>query len=406
MRIGEVAARANVNVETLRYYERRGLLPEPRRSVGGHRDYGEETVRFVCAVKEAQSLGFSLGEIEEYLRLSSRDPGRASEAARTRLEGKLSEVDGRISGLQTVRAGLTRALYEVWGEVGRSTSTAAYLARGGANPSLETGEPLHVTDGESVAGTLRTTHLPGVVLSWDDVLHVGPLAFDPEECRHVRAAFLAEHGWGARAAIEAELARRDELLDLAQEGSHPVVLWFEHDLFDQLQLLQVAARLSEHARVELIQSHDYLGKLDCAELERLWDVRGPLGREPRELARDAWKAVCDDRLEPFLSRDTSALPYLEPALRRLIEERAPLSRTKRQLLSLLADGPRQPLELFVANQRLEDAVFLGDTWCFLFLSELAEAGLVTRLPEPPPRGAYEAFVTTTVELTPAGRSLV
>ena len=116
--------------------------------------------------------------------------------------------------------------------------------------------------------------------------------------------------------------------------------------------------------------------------------------------------MCDDRLEPFLSRDTSALPYLEPALRRLIEERAPLSRTKRQLLSLLADGPKKPLELFVANQRLEDAVFLGDTWCFLFLSELAEAGLVTRLPEPPPRGAYEAFVTTTVELTPAGRSLL
>ena len=56
-----MARRAGVNVETLRYYERRGLLPEPRRSVGGHRDYGEETVRFVCAVKEAQSLGFSLG---------------------------------------------------------------------------------------------------------------------------------------------------------------------------------------------------------------------------------------------------------------------------------------------------------------------------------------------------------
>jgi DNA-binding transcriptional MerR regulator len=57
MRVGEVAGRAGVNVETLRYYERRGLLPEPARSAGGHREYGADAVRFVRAVKEAQSIG-------------------------------------------------------------------------------------------------------------------------------------------------------------------------------------------------------------------------------------------------------------------------------------------------------------------------------------------------------------
>jgi len=60
MRIGEVARRAGVNVETLRYYERRGLLDEPPRGINGHREYDEETVRFVKAVKEAQRLGFTL----------------------------------------------------------------------------------------------------------------------------------------------------------------------------------------------------------------------------------------------------------------------------------------------------------------------------------------------------------
>ena len=65
MRIGEVAEGAGVNVETLRYYERRGLLPEPPRGEGGHREYGADAIRFVRAVKEAQSLGFSLAEIEE-----------------------------------------------------------------------------------------------------------------------------------------------------------------------------------------------------------------------------------------------------------------------------------------------------------------------------------------------------
>ncbi|HUI36669.1 MAG TPA: MerR family transcriptional regulator [Gaiellaceae bacterium] len=63
MRIGELARRAGVNVETLRYYERRGLLEEPARGPNGHREYNEETVRFVKAVKEAQSLGFTLSEI-------------------------------------------------------------------------------------------------------------------------------------------------------------------------------------------------------------------------------------------------------------------------------------------------------------------------------------------------------
>ena len=67
MRVGEVAERAGVNVETLRYYERRGLLPAPERAPSGHRRYDEETVRFLCAIKEAQAVGFTLAEIAERL---------------------------------------------------------------------------------------------------------------------------------------------------------------------------------------------------------------------------------------------------------------------------------------------------------------------------------------------------
>ena len=67
VRVGEVAERAGVNVETLRYYERRGLLPTPHRSPSGHRRYDDETVRFLGAIKEAQAVGFTLAEIAEYL---------------------------------------------------------------------------------------------------------------------------------------------------------------------------------------------------------------------------------------------------------------------------------------------------------------------------------------------------
>src|ERR671933_1356058 len=108
MRIGEVAERAGVNVETLRYYERRGLLPEPPRSEGGHREYGADTVRFVRAVKEAQSLGFSLAEIEEYLRLARRDPRTAAELSLERLAGNGHPGGAAVGALPGRPAGPAR----------------------------------------------------------------------------------------------------------------------------------------------------------------------------------------------------------------------------------------------------------------------------------------------------------
>jgi MerR family transcriptional regulator, mercuric resistance operon regulatory protein len=108
MRIGEVARRAGVNVETLRYYERRGLLHEPPRGINGHRVYDEETVRFVKAVKEAQRLGFTLEEIAEHARLTGAV--RAHESVRTRVAQKLDEIDERIASLRRVREELERVV--------------------------------------------------------------------------------------------------------------------------------------------------------------------------------------------------------------------------------------------------------------------------------------------------------
>src|SRR5205823_5478510 len=96
---------------------------------------------------------------------------------------------------------------------------------------------LNVTNGDSVAGTLREAGVPGTVLVWRDVLHDGPVpAGDPAEVRRVRAGHLAARGWGAAAEIERDLAARDRLL--ANHGEE-YVLWFEADLYDQLQVAQV-----------------------------------------------------------------------------------------------------------------------------------------------------------------------
>src|SRR5690348_6166919 len=126
MRIGEVAERAGVNIETLRYYERRGLLPEPPRTPSGHRSYDDETVRFVRAVKEAQGLGLTLAEIEEFLR-AARRPERAPEELRVRLAAKLDEIDARVASLRTVREEIARVLGCACDSLDRCTCGAGYL---------------------------------------------------------------------------------------------------------------------------------------------------------------------------------------------------------------------------------------------------------------------------------------
>src|SRR5215470_7632498 len=235
MRIGEVARRAGVNVETLRYYERRGLLAEPPRGPNGHRAYGEDAVRFVQAVKEAQGLGFTLAEIKEYLRVARGDGRALNEGMRVRLAAKIDEVDAKIASLQRVREELARVVGCACRSLDHCTCGAAYLARRGREPELERGTLLHVTNGESAGNTLRRTALGGAVLGWDDVLYEGPVpSTSTERLRELRARFLSDCGWGTRPAILASLERRDRTLVRALDGRQRVVLWFEHDLYDQL----------------------------------------------------------------------------------------------------------------------------------------------------------------------------
>jgi MerR family mercuric resistance operon transcriptional regulator len=105
MRSGEVAALAGVNAETLRYYERRGLLDEPPRSVGGYRAYPDGAVEVVRFVKRTQELGFSLGEIDELLHLAGGGPDDCDQV-RILAEIKMEELARRIRDLNRMRDSL------------------------------------------------------------------------------------------------------------------------------------------------------------------------------------------------------------------------------------------------------------------------------------------------------------
>jgi DNA-binding transcriptional MerR regulator len=115
MQTDEDAARADVNVQTLRYYERRGLLGRPPRTASGYRRYSEEAVRIVRFVKRAQELGFTLDEAEQLLRLRRINPSRRS-SVRALATAKLADIESKIQQLAAMRAALQQMLSECCGD--------------------------------------------------------------------------------------------------------------------------------------------------------------------------------------------------------------------------------------------------------------------------------------------------
>lgn len=100
--IGQIAAAASVNIQTVRYYERRGLLSAPRRSPSGYRQYDNEAVKRLRFIKQAQLLGFSLQEIKELLALRVRH-GAACETIERKTRDKIALTDGKLRELQRLK---------------------------------------------------------------------------------------------------------------------------------------------------------------------------------------------------------------------------------------------------------------------------------------------------------------
>lgn len=110
MRSAQVARAAGVNQQTLRYYERRGLLAEPDRSPGGHRLYPAEAVTVLRVIKAAQRLGFSLDEVADLLQTGRHRHGGVDAGLQARAAAKIAEIDARIDDLQVIRASLVTAM--------------------------------------------------------------------------------------------------------------------------------------------------------------------------------------------------------------------------------------------------------------------------------------------------------
>lgn len=143
LRTGELAERAGVNAQTLRYYERRGLLPEPPRTEAGHRRYPASAVSRILFIKRAQDLGFTLEEIEDLLSLRVR-PERSCEAVQRRATRRRREVERKIATLQRLREVLDELIARC--EAERATDECPILE------SLEGGEDAAPPDREEGVG--------------------------------------------------------------------------------------------------------------------------------------------------------------------------------------------------------------------------------------------------------------
>jgi len=231
---------------------------------------------------------------------------------------------------------------------------------------------LHVTNGSVVVTRLHDLGLPGRVLPWDDVLHEGPVraGLSDAEQRGERAIFLAGGDPAQAVAIEKALAARDQVLASAG-GDDEVVLWFEHDLYDHLHLLQILDRL-DHPNITGVFADDYLGAQAPHTLREWFVARRPVTAGDRATAQRAWAAFRSaDPLDlvRLIEAPTAGLTrHLLPALRRHLQQfpwvGSGLSRSQAQTLVAAAAGAARVRDLFVAaNHRAEEAVFMGDsTW--------------------------------------------
>jgi hypothetical protein len=241
---------------------------------------------------------------------------------------------------------------------------------------------LHIANGTSTTATIEAAHIPGACCIWADPLHEGPVpgGISDDELVTVRARHLASTSRGSvtEEDVAQELRRWRAVIDDV-DGYDELILWYEHDLFDQLNLIQalghVRIRAAGQKPVTLVSIGSFpgrvrfkgLGELTPNELATLLDIRQPVTDDQYTLADRAWAAfrAPDPReLEALLGKDTSALPFLAPALGRHLREYPwtadGLSATERRLLEL---ARASPIEIWSAFPRMHDeetSFFIAD----------------------------------------------
>jgi hypothetical protein len=276
---------------------------------------------------------------------------------------------------------------------------------------------LHISNGD--ATDVPGTGLARRVIYWRDILHEGPVPeVAPEELRRIRAGYLAGYQGAGLAEVTRQFTGRDQAVEAGRDGEY--VLWFEADLYDQLQLTEILARLAglgvPAGRITLICIGEHpgiarfggLGELTAAQLRELPRTSACARLTPAalELATRAWaafRAPAPGHLDGIAATRLGELRFLGEAFDRLSREypaaRDGLSLTERRLLAAVADGAPDAGTAFARAQARETRPYMGDTTCFRRMDRMAAGPHPLLLLDPPGRPAQRA---TGVRLTGTG----
>jgi hypothetical protein len=293
---------------------------------------------------------------------------------------------------------------------------------------------LHVANGTSTTRIIEAAGIPGTCSLWADPLYEGPVPgglSDAELC-DVRMRFLGGPADLTRAALAHTEPTLDPANDLREwraaiqrhEMYDELILWFEHDLFDQLNLIQLLTWIRDHVaaarRVSLICIGAFpgrpdfkgLGELTRDELASLLETRQPVSESQYEVARRAWQAfrqATPEALDAVRRDDTSALPYLAAAISRFLQEYPwttdGLSRTERRLLELARKDRIALWEAFPRMHEGERVYYITDRTLGIMADDLSATSpaLLTRDVS---SAATGDLLHGTVELTDVGRSVL
>lgn len=243
---------------------------------------------------------------------------------------------------------------------------------------------LILTNGLAAIEALERSNILGRKEEWLEVLHEGPipLTSSTEELNRIRAKHISSLGWSSEEAAFNRFQKRDRLLNHAND--HPeLFLFFEHDLYDQLQLIQILNTLADLPewldKTKLIQSNAFISTLNTTAVKTLFDSPVALTAAHINLGQQAWSAFRQNTpkaLDELLNEDLSLLPYLKSSLLRIRQEfpdpTQGLGRTERQILEAVADNNNDTASLFRSNQAKEEAAFMGDASFFNIVERLSK----------------------------------
>jgi len=251
---------------------------------------------------------------------------------------------------------------------------------------------LHIHNGDSAAGTLRESGFPGEHKAFQEVLMEGPTprGLSPDEWAAGRARFLAAAYELKLEDCQKDLRSQEDWLRGFSEHDE-TVLWFEHDLFCQINLIYLLdwfSKQSGRTRLSLICVSEFpgvedfrgLGQLTGEQLASLFDKRQEVTQAEFRLAVRAWAAYCSadpQGIERLLEKDTLAMPFLRQALRlhlmRFPSVRNGLGRIENATLELISNGPIGFKSLFPNFANAEPVYGIGDSQFWCALKRLGEA---------------------------------